>query len=520
MATKLKESLTMTDGIGVTLSNSGVAWDGTLPINQSITVGNDINTTGNVQFNAVTSSVGYDLGDFKLLTDRWESNFNAGGNLTITGNLTIPGNAVVGVKVTAEEIIAELTSSNTIFRSGSTQFGDTVDDIHNITGSVYQSGSFSLLGYSLNEFSNDITLADGSSTALTTESASKAYTISEIGESGDPTDNDVYLRKSYNKTATSVSNNTASFSAFSASAGSLTVTSETDFLFFNNGQVMEHNALQIQQSEGTFYLIVDPNSIGYNLSSDDEIKGWGKFEPAGYLHFDGDTNEVTTTFSGSGATPLDKTYSWWMKATETSLNKGVFGYGSDKREAFLINLSQAAMGKPAIRLATHEYKYFMTEGHEEEGGGTSGDADSGASEGTAHISAQDDGQWHHWMLFSDVSDPGNSKLYIDGVEQDTAKFANTGTTNTQQDSLTIGTVDSGTTVGEHFSGSLKEFSVFPGDKTSNASTYYNNGTPYDVTNEADLQGYWKMTENHGTIAYDSSGEGNHGTVDGATWITQ
>ena len=166
------------------------------------------------------------------------------------------------------------------------------------------------------------------------------------------------------------------------------------------------------------------------------------------------------------------------------------------------------------------YKYFMAPGHEEEGGGTSGNSDSGASEGTAHISAQDDGLWHHWMLFSDASDPENSKLYIDGVEQDTAKFGNTGTNNTQQDSLTIGTVDSGITINEHFSGSLKEFSIFPGDKTGNASTYYNNGTPYDVTNEDDLQGYWKMIENQGTIAYDSSGEGNNGTIDGASWITQ
>jgi hypothetical protein len=282
---------------------------------------------------------------------------------------------------------------------------------------------------------------------------------------------------------------------------------------------MEHDALSIQQSGGTFYLIADSDSLGYNLDSLDDIKAWGKFEPIGYLFFDGATNEVTTNFSGSGATPVNKTYSWWMNTSVSESNQGVFGYGTNKREAFLINASQSSMGKPLIRFANHMYKYFMTPGHEEQGGGTSGNSDSGASEGTAHISAQDDGLWHHWMLFNDASDPENSKLYIDGVEQDTAKFANTGTNNTQQDSLTIGTVDSGTTINEHFSGSLKQFSVFPGDKTANASIYYNNGTPYDVTNEVNLQGYWRMDENQGTIAYDSSGEGNHGTVDGATWRT-
>ena len=277
MPLKLKQPLTITGGTGVTASNSGIAWDGLQQLQQDISVGNDIRTTGNVQFNAITSS-GYDLDGYTLLTDRWTNNFSAGGSINVTGNLTILGNATVSGKVTAEEIIAELTSSNVIFKSGSTQFGDTIDDTHYVTGSVYQSGSFSLLGSgNITEFSNDTTLADGSSTALATESSSKAYTDVQLGSSGEPTTNDAYLRKNYNKTASSVSNNTASFSAVTASAGSLTATNEGDYLFFNNGQIMEHDALTIQQSGSTFLLIVDPSSIGYNLDSLDEIKAWGKF---------------------------------------------------------------------------------------------------------------------------------------------------------------------------------------------------------------------------------------------------
>ena len=277
MPLKLKQPLTITGGTGVTASNSGIAWDGLQQLQQDISVGNDIRTTGNVQFNAITSS-GYDLDGYTLLTDRWTNNFSAGGSINVTGNLTIPGNATVSGKVTAEEIIAELTSSNVIFKSGSTQFGDTIDDTHYVTGSVYQSGSFSLLGSgNITEFSNDTTLADGSSTALATESSSRAYTDVQLGSSGEPTTIDIYLRKNYNKTASSVSNNTASFSAVTASAGSLTATNEGDYLFFNNGQIMEHDALTIQQSGSTFLLIVDPSSIGYNLDSLDEIKAWGKF---------------------------------------------------------------------------------------------------------------------------------------------------------------------------------------------------------------------------------------------------
>ena len=57
----------------------------------------------------------------------------------------------------------------------------------------------------------------------------------------------------------------------------LTSTNEDDFVFFLNGQYMEHDALQIQQTGATFLLKVDTDSIGYFLESDDEIIAQGKF---------------------------------------------------------------------------------------------------------------------------------------------------------------------------------------------------------------------------------------------------
>ena len=121
-----------------------------------------------------------------------------------------------------------------------------------------------------------------------------------------------------------------------------------------------------------------------------------------------------------------------------------------------------------------------------------------------------------------------SKLYVDGTEIAVNLYKTNRTVdnlNTQSQPLTIGSYQNNSTnTDRHFSGSIKEFSVFSGDKTSNASTYYNNGTPYDVTNEDDLQAYWKMNENYwsgsqSTVVNDSSCKGNHGTVDGATWRT-
>ena len=66
-----------------------------------------------------------------------------------------------------------VTGSTTIFDSGSSRFGDTLDDTHQQSGSVSITGSFGLNNYSTNEISLDPLLADGSATALATESGSK-----------------------------------------------------------------------------------------------------------------------------------------------------------------------------------------------------------------------------------------------------------------------------------------------------------------------------------------------------------
>ena len=97
-----------------------------------------------------------------------------------------------------------------------------------------------------------------------------------------------YLRKSYIKkastflTAATVDGvagfATASFTAVTASAPTgITATNEDDFVFFINGQYMEHDALEIEQAGASFYLKVDVDSIGYVLESDDEVLAHGKF---------------------------------------------------------------------------------------------------------------------------------------------------------------------------------------------------------------------------------------------------
>ena len=154
-----------------------------------------------------------------------------------------------------ESLISDLVfvSSSILFDSGSTKFGDTSDDTHQFTGSADITGSFKLNGYEITEISNDTSLTDGSATAVPTENAVKTYINGVVGGA------QTYLRKQFVKISTTlVNSSTASFTAVTASApAGMTGTTEHDFLFFINGQYMEHDAITIQQASSTFYLKVD-----------------------------------------------------------------------------------------------------------------------------------------------------------------------------------------------------------------------------------------------------------------------
>ena len=271
---KLKFPLIINQGTGVTVSNNGIPFDGVTFLVQQISIGQEVATNSNVQFNAVSASDSILVGSTTFEDTGVTGDFTVDGSLTVSSNLTVLGNATVDGTVIAEELLAEYNTSVAIFKSGSTQFGDSVDDDHIIVGSVYQSGSISLNEYTINEISNDVLLADNSSISLPTEKALRTY----IDAQETYVDRQEYVRKNFSKKADSISNNTASFSAITASAPTeITSTNEGDFIFFNNGQAMEHDAITIQQVGSNFLLKVDASSIGYNLESADEIIGCGKF---------------------------------------------------------------------------------------------------------------------------------------------------------------------------------------------------------------------------------------------------
>ena len=267
----LKNPIKFIQGTGFVVTPNNTDIKLTDPISVVFAIGQEINTTSDVIFGSVSGSI-LSIDSTKIQTGSISGLSSVVSHLSMSNDLNVNQDMTILGSVTAQEFISELTESITIFESGSTKFGDTIDDRHSLTGSLNLSGSFTINDYSVSEVSNDTTLADGSSTSVLTENALKTYLTTETE------DFQTYLRKSFAHTGSFVNSSTQSFSAVTASAPSgLTTTSEEDFMFFNNGALMETDALTLKQSGSLMFLLLNTDSIGYDFASDDEIVAFGKF---------------------------------------------------------------------------------------------------------------------------------------------------------------------------------------------------------------------------------------------------
>jgi len=269
---RLNQPITFKEGTGLTIDQNGIELYVRDHTGVVFSIGQAVGSGSTVQFNEVTSSkIIIDDSTLILSSNTITGSVTQTGNISVSDNLVISKDLTIGGILTAEKIETELTQSVTLFDSGSTIFGDTSDDTHQFSGSFLTSGSLKL-ATSISEISNDTSLTDSNASGIATENALKNY-IDDSVEDEQP-----YLRKSFVHTGSFVSVSTSSFTATSASAPSgLTATSEEDFMFFVNGQMMEHDALTVAQSGSLFLLKIDNDSLGYDLESKDEVIAWGKF---------------------------------------------------------------------------------------------------------------------------------------------------------------------------------------------------------------------------------------------------
>ena len=229
-----------------------------------LSIGQDVATTANVQFSNVTSENVVKIGNI-FLGDGFISSSNSvvahTGSIVVTQESTFPSMTANG-RVDYQKLEVSVTGSSTIFKSGSSIFGDDTNDKQMMTGSLDVTGSYKLNGYEINEISNDTSLTDGSATSIPTENAVKTY-LSSTGIISELS----YLRKSFAHTASISNATTASFNAITASSpAGLTSTSEEDFMFFVNGMLIEGDALTISQKTSTnLELRLNTSGLGYSL---------------------------------------------------------------------------------------------------------------------------------------------------------------------------------------------------------------------------------------------------------------
>jgi len=274
MAKIFREPLVLTQGTGVTINLNNQLLNAKTRESVNISIGNDVSTIGNPIFSTLTTtSEQFQINQYFIKSNSITGSISLLGSLT-SNSLTIGGDMSVLGTTTAQKITSQLSQSVTLFESGSSQFGDTSDDTHQFSGSFLTTGSFSLSNnHSITNVSEDIYLSIGRSDYLVTENVVKNYV--------DDNDNQAlqtYLRKCFVHTGNFVDSDTFSFNAVTSSApAGFTSTRKDDFMFFVNGQLMETDALTIQQQGSTLKLDINSDNIGYDLTNDDEVVAWGKF---------------------------------------------------------------------------------------------------------------------------------------------------------------------------------------------------------------------------------------------------
>lgn len=281
----------------------GIPINASSPITASFKAIQDISTTGQPVFNSleVADTVNVSTGSWIISKEGSDVEFLRSGSFDILGSLNVnntlqvSGNMDVDGLLKAAEMRVRVTSSSVIFPSGSTMFGNSLDDLHRFTGSVGVGGENTA------SFNLSIPKVSGTSGSITyniTEFRNIPFPSAPFNQINPVTEfaganlvapfsaNQRYIRKCFAKKGIFTNTTTVVFNAETASAPrsddvslfeQLPVTSKDDFLFFRNGMIMEQDALSVQQSGSNFTLTIIPSSIGYELESNDEIIAWGKF---------------------------------------------------------------------------------------------------------------------------------------------------------------------------------------------------------------------------------------------------
>jgi hypothetical protein len=152
-------TLTQTASVGelVVTQDANVQRD--LFVIRDIITNNDIDAGGDI------SGSGLQVNDTLNIT---HGNFSLSASTSITGAVGIDGDLTILGAVNARQFNINVISSSIIYQSGSTKFGDTIDDTHEFTGSIDVSGSVTATSFAGDGsgLTNITTTFDGQTTLI------------------------------------------------------------------------------------------------------------------------------------------------------------------------------------------------------------------------------------------------------------------------------------------------------------------------------------------------------------------
>ena len=160
-----------------------------LPTGSFVTTGSVSNAT--LTFTQADSST-FDLTVNNVQSASYAATASSADAFTVRNDATVLGNLTVGGIVTAQEFHTEFVSSSIIYSSGSTKFGDTLDDIHQLTGSVRITGSLTAPDITINQWGSV------SASLASLNASSSALTLQDVTDNGNLTTNSISISSSLN----------------------------------------------------------------------------------------------------------------------------------------------------------------------------------------------------------------------------------------------------------------------------------------------------------------------------------
>lgn len=187
--------------------------------------------------------------------------------------------------------------------------------------------------------------------------------------------------------------------------------------------------IQTEAPKAIYALPPVANTKSLNFSTDDYLQ-----------------TQVDATAQPNGES---RYYSWWSKSSQTSVQT-VFSHGGWHVGGFLFNSANS----PLLYMASNVYQYW---------------ADNGA---------QDDGNWHHWVVKIKYNDITGCELWCDGVKQTKTSNVNSGSMNPYTTGIQIGAASASNS---YFNGSLDEFSIHEDLDEEAIRALFNRGRPIDIS---------------------------------------